>query len=298
MALPRPSAPVHKHTTEERGNVAGAHGIVATWVLAALSAMLVGCGTEQRPAAESGSPSPSPTASEGLDYVALGDSIITSADVANTDYPSLYADALEVALGQEVELNNEAVPNSTSADLLSSLQLETATSLSAVLAEAEIITLQISYSDTGEADEATLEGGCAADGDLSCHEDALEEMKTNMQGIVEKILSLRSTSDTIIRILNVQDPFPENEVLQDVGFPPDYSETIRPITEEWNGYICDLAEENDIPCVDVYAAFNGPKGSDSPFSDGLISDDGQHLSDEGHELIASELEALGYAPLG
>lgn len=141
--------------------------------------------------------------------------------------------------------------------------------MSSVIAEAEIVTVQISFSDTGEADEATLQGECAANGDLTCHEEALEEMKSNMQAIMEKILSLRDSSETIIRVLNIYDPFPDNAALEDVGFPRDYTETIRPVTEEWNRYICGLAEENGLPCADIYHAFNRPKGTKSP--SGMVS---------------------------
>lgn len=144
-----------------------------------------------------------------------------------------------------------------------------------MIAEAEVVTVQISFSDTGEADEATLQGECAANGDLTCHEEALEEMKSNRQAIVERIFSLRDSSETIIRLLNVYDPSPDNAALEDVGFPRGYSETIRPVTEEWNRYICDLAEENGLPCADIYLAFNGPKGTRSPFRDCLLADDGQ-----------------------
>jgi hypothetical protein len=51
-------------------------------------------------------------------------------------------------------------------------------------------------------------------------------------------------------------------------------------------------------CVDIYTAFNGPDGSESPYEKGLLSHDGEHLTDDGHEAIAAELAAVGYEPLG
>jgi lysophospholipase L1-like esterase len=262
---------------------------------AAASLALAACGTRPSVIGED-PPPPSPAeASDELSYVALGDSLSTTYGGANKAWPSIYGKAAGKALGEELVVESEAIPGITSGDLLS--MLHDSTSLRDQIAAAEIVTIYIGGNDFRNANEAALVGGCAAEGDLSCHRDALEGLKERLEAIVEELLSLRSPSDTIIRMLDNFDRFPDNEVIRAEGYPKEYSETIRPILQEWNEFTCDLAESKDIPCVSLYEAFNGPRGEESPFEAGLLGSDGDHLSDRGHRAVAAELAKLGFAPL-
>jgi lysophospholipase L1-like esterase len=254
--------------------------------------VLAACGTEPPSAKES--PAAPSSAETPLRYVALGDSLVTTFGGASVAYPTLFGEAVAEALGREVIVENEATPGISSGTLAIQLRQPW---LQDKLREAEIVTVQISGNDFRSANDAALQGDCAASGDLSCHEEALEGIKENLEAIVQEILSLRGTSDTIIRIIDNFDEFPDNEVMESYGFPEDYSETIRPIIRKWNRFTCELAERNDIPCVSLYEAFNGPRGTESPFQKGLLAADGDHLSDKGHEAVAAELAELGFAPL-
>lgn len=259
----------------------------------AASLALAACGTEPSSTKER-SPAPGPAESE-LTYVALGDSLATTYGGASVDYPTLYGEAAALALGEEVVVENEAIPGITSGSLL--ILLRSSGPLQAKIRDAEIVTVHIGGNDFNSANNASLERDCAAKGDLSCHREALEGVKENLEAIVQEILSLRSPSDTIIRVIANYDRFPDNEAMQNRGFPDDYSEAIRPIMQEWNAFTCDLAERNRITCVSLYRAFNGPRGRESPFQKGLLTPDGDHLSDMGHKAIAAELAELGFAPL-
>lgn len=255
---------------------------------------LVACGTEPG-STGGGSPSASPAeTSTQLMYVALGDSTATDYGGAITDYPTLYGEIAADALGEQVVVQNEAVPGITSSDLLSFLRNPP---FRDSIAEADIVTVQISVNDFRGANTAALDGGCAANGDLSCHTEALEGVKQNLDAIVDEVLSLWDPSETVIRFIDNFDPYPGNKPLERLGLPSDYSRTIRPIVEEWNAFTCDLAESNGISCVSLYEAFNGPRGDRSPFQAGFLLPDGAHLTDRGHEAVAEEVAELGFAPL-
>lgn len=266
-------------------------------ILAATAASLTVAACRTQPSSTTERPRPpSPTqTSDELTYVALGASLATTYGGANVDYPTLYGKAASEALGEEVVVENEAIPGITSFDLLSLLQ--TSIDLRDQIAASEIVTVHISANDFNDANDAALTGACAAEGDLSCHRDALTGTKQNLEAIVQEVLSLRSPSDTVIRVLDNFDPYPGNDEYRRFGLPQNYSETIRPVTREWNEFTCDLAESNDIPCVSLYEAFNGPRGDESPFQAGLLLSDGEHLSDKGHKAVAAELAKLGFEPL-
>ena len=259
----------------------------------AASLALAACGTEPSPTKER-PPAPGPAETE-FAYVALGDSLATTFGGASVDYPTLYGEAAAEALGEQVVVENEAIPGITSGSLL--ILVRTSGPLQDKLRDAEIVTVHIGANDFNSANDAALEGDCAAEGDLSCHREALDGIKANLEGIVQEILSLRSTSDTVIRIVDNFNRFPSNEAMQEAGFPEDYWKTIRPVIQEWNEFTCDLAERNHIPCVSLYEALNGPQAKKSPFQAGLLLPDGVHLSDKGHQAVAAELEELGFAPL-
>lgn len=264
-------------------------------ILAATAASLAvtACGTQPSSTRESPPTSPVETSDE-LTYVALGDSLATTYGGASVDYPTLYGEAAAQALGEEVVVENEAIPGITSGDLLNRLQ---DSYLRDKVREAEIVTVQISANDFNDANDAALLGDCAAKGDLSCHRRALEDIKENLEAIVQELLSLRSPSDAVIRFIDNFDRYPGNESYRRFSLPQNYSETIRPVIQEWNEFTCRLAERQEIPCVSLYEAFNGRRGDESPFQAGLLLSDGVHLSDKGHEAVAAELAEVGFEPL-
>jgi lysophospholipase L1-like esterase len=66
---------------------------------------------------------------------------------------------------------------------------------------------------------------------------------------------------------------------------------------EVNEHIAASAQRNNIPMARVHQAFNGVNGNEDPVLKGLISGDGLHPNDRGHEVIAEAFRGLGYAPL-
>ena len=63
----------------------------------------------------------------------------------------------------------------------------------------------------------------------------------------------------------------------------------------FNAMICEVAEANGAVCVDLVPAFNGPEGTAD--AGDLLLGDHIHASKAGQELIATSIDATGYAPL-
>ena len=254
---------------------------------------LAACGGASDPppgADEASSPVEAPAGP--LDYVALGDSLATTEGGATVAYPAVYARLAEAALGRRVRLSNEAVPGITTTDLLSSLR--DSSDLRGQLEKAEIITVTISGNDWEPAYDAVLAGRCKR---LRCLENTLSDIEENLEAIVDELLTLRSTSETIIRFTDYFDGLIRNPVARAAGLRPRLWRDLVPTIRAWSDVTCEVAENSGIPCARTSPAFNGPDGSRSPYREGLLASDGRHLSDEGHGLMAREVAALGFEPL-
>ena len=67
--------------------------------------------------------------------------------------------------------------------------------------------------------------------------------------------------------------------------------------EQVNSHIAESSDAYGIPHARIHEAFNGPNGAADPNDKGYIYSDGIHPNDNGHAVIAQELERLGYEPL-
>ena len=113
----------------------------------------------------------------------------------------------------------------------------------------------------------------------------------NFAAIIEKILSLRSTEDTIIRTQTLQ-----NQYVNTLKERGDFDEK-KVMLDRWNQQILDIAARYGVPVADVYHELNGPNGDQDLGDQGYIASDGEHLNDKGHLRVAESIRELGYAPL-
>jgi hypothetical protein len=101
---------------------------------------------------------------------------------------------------------------------------------------------------------------------------AVEEVEENWDVIIEEILHLRSTGETIIRTVGL-------------GYTPRVDGTFEPYLAKVKRHIAVSAADNGIPYVEVRLGEDG------------MSPDGVHPNDEGYRVIAERLRELGYEPL-
>jgi hypothetical protein len=233
------------------------------------------------PAPTPAPPTATPVAAS-WDYVVLGDSIAGN-------FASRYAKQIEADLGVEVRMHPWYGGNRHSSGLILE-DLRTDQELRSDLRDAEVVTFLVSALDLKEPIQAYRAGTCGGAENQDCLREALTLLKADTDAIIAEILSLRSTSDTIIRAMTYY-----NFLVND-GKEWDYFQAVNPIWVAHNEYLVQAASEHGIGVARVDLAFNGPNLDEDPSDLGYV-DDGRHPNLEGITLIAELFRELGYEPL-
>jgi hypothetical protein len=251
--------------------------------------LLAGCSGAQAvptgtPVPPTATPTPvPPTAtpeSIAWDYVVLGDSIGGS-------FASRYAKHIEADLGVEVTMHIWYRGQQSSSEMLSALR--TNQELQSDLRESEVVTFRVTPHLADET-QAYRDGTCGGTDNQDCLREALTLLEADTDAIIAEILSLRSTSDTIIRAMTVY-----NRRVNEWKEWGDF-EGLNPYYVAYNEYLVQGASERNIPIARVDLAFNGPDLDEDPSDKDLLSD-GRHPNAEGITLIADLFRELGYEPL-
>ncbi len=240
-------------------------------------------------------------AQEQWRYTALGDSLATGYTTP-AGYVPAYQNYIQTDAGVSVVLYNLGQNGATSGNLLNSLKTD-AVFQSAVL-QSEVITWNIGINDFSNARNTYKKRKCGGNDNQDCLRSAVAKLKNNWDGIINEILIRRGTTFTIIRTMDIYNPWVATDKAKNTT--QDKSETtvkgndfqvLRYYLDQMNGHIVTTTTNNLIPCARVYLAFNGANGDEDPVAKGYIAGDGLHPSDAGHQLIANLLRGLGYAPL-
>jgi lysophospholipase L1-like esterase len=202
--------------------------------------------------------------------VALGDSLAAGVG-ARRVYVDRYAEHLRSDTGAQVRVVNLSLSGQTSPQLLSALRNDP--SIRRALAGAEVVTFNIGINDLGQAGRSYENGSCGGANNEECLRAAVEEVEENRDAIIEVILSLRSTDETIIRTAGL-------------GYTPRVDGVFEPYLDEVNRHIAASAAENSIPRAEIHLGGEG------------MSSDGVHPNDEGYGVIAKRLREFGYERLG
>ena len=273
------------------------------WVGVSMMVVLVvtGCANDpEAPAAESPSTATATTADAGLSLVAIGDSIpYNSADDCPgcTGFVDRYADAVSEATGKPVETTNLAQHTGLTLDgLLAELD-----SFKTQLSTADVIVIGIAHNSIAmnadrpcgaTFDEATFQLSDWSKVDEQCAQGSAEKSRPQFAALFRQVLAWRSGEPTIIRTINKYNDWIGWE---EAHLTPSQQKRTTRMHDVWNAMICATAEASEIPCADIYHAFNGPAGRRA--SGDLLAGDYTHPSDKGNEVIAEALIAEGFAPL-
>jgi lysophospholipase L1-like esterase len=229
-------------------------------------------------------------------YSALGDSLAVGA-LALQGYVPRYQDYIQTDTHARVSLRNLAQNGWTSQDLLLALQSDE--SFRDSVRTSQVVTWDIGGNDLRHA-RGSYKAGTCYEGTLDnehCLARTLAEFKMNWDLIVDLILGLRLPSNTIIRTMDLYNPFVKEDLAVDTdGDGRSDFQTLKQYHDWVNEHI--HANSGGIPWAAVAEAFNGPNGDQDPRDKGYIAFDGVHPNDTGHKVIADRLRALGYAPLG
>jgi lysophospholipase L1-like esterase len=218
------------------------------------------------------------------DYVALGDSTPDGYGVSHS-YVDYFAEFIEEDLGVQVEVHNFSRSGESTSTLLN--RLRTNEDLHEALLEAEVVTIWTGWNDLGEPLAQYRSETCGGEDNLDCIREAVAALNTNIDAILDEILSLTSPQETLVRIADVGIPFVAS--WQNFG----WFETLqRPCYEVWREYLIEAAEQRGITVVYTYRVLNGPNGDEK--MDGIYLSDGVHFNEAGQRLVARLHREVGY----
>lgn len=221
-------------------------------------------------------------------YTALGDSLASGA-LAQEGYVARYATYVNTDTGANVTTVNLGIPGWHSGDLLNAIQNDPA--MRASISNAQIVTFDIGGNDLSDAHSSYTGGTCGGTDGQDCLRTAVSTFETNWDAIVSALLALRPTSTTIIRTMDIYNPYVAADMQAGIFT------IVEPYLDQVNSHIHASGQANGIPVATVHQAFNGAGGSTDPGTLGLIALDGFHPNDAGHKVIADQLRVLGYSPL-
>jgi lysophospholipase L1-like esterase len=229
-------------------------------------------------------------------YTALGDSLAVGL-WAFQGYVPRYRSYLQTDTGATVSLTNLGRNGWTSTDLLNALQSDTA--MRKAVHASRVVTWDIGGNDLLDARSSYKNKTCGGADNQDCLRGTVATFEANWDNIIVQILHLRATANTIVRTMDIYNPYVGADQSSDT-WPDDAGNdfvVFKSYLDQVNQHIAATATSNSIPYAEVYLAFNGPNGDVAAQSKGYISFDGLHPNDIGHKAIADRLRALEYAPL-
>jgi lysophospholipase L1-like esterase len=251
-------------------------------------------------------PSSSPTAFAGLRLVAVGDSIpYGGQDCQCPGFPILFGAWIQTTLGVEVDVQNLSQHDNNTASRMA-VELPNKPAVLEALRSADIITLTIGHNDTPwnsiddacDADHGFFDGNAKASWKAlvgPCLKTEVDRYRRNLTSILDQIVALRAGRPTAIRFTTQYSDISDVPGGDPPCCPPEAITVFATVKDAFNKAACEIVETHGAICIDVYHAFNGPKGTDPPGP--LLAPDGTHPSAAGHEKIAELLEAAGLAPI-
>lgn len=238
-------------------------------------------------------PTPTP---EIWNYTAIGDSLAVGL-YALVGYVPRYRNYVSIDNAVSVNMTKYAVGGQTSDQLLNALK--TNASYRNSVSNSKLVTFDIGGADFLNARTAYKALTCGGTDNQDCIRNAMSNFKTSWNGILNEILLMRSLSNTVIRTMDVYNPYVNEDKIADT-WPNDQGndfQVFKPYADEMNGYIASTCAIAGIPRANVYQTFNGVNGDEDPSDKGYISFDGMHPNDTGHRVIADMFRVLGYSPL-
>jgi lysophospholipase L1-like esterase len=239
------------------------------------------------------------TAADTVVYTGLGDSLAFGALAPPLKgYVYLYKNDITTDTGARVLLYDLGVPGWTSSDLLKALK--TNLTLRLLVKISKVVTWNIGGNDLRAARDSYKNMTCGGVDNQDCLRAAKDTLENNWDAIIAELLSLRSTNKTIIRTMDIYNPFVSQDQSSDTWEGDSGTDfvVLKPYLDDVNDHIASTAANFGIPYAGVYEAFNGAGGDEDPKGKGYLSlIDGFHPNAQGHKVMADLLRCLGYTPL-
>ena len=153
------------------------------------------------------------------DYVALGDSLATGYG-AFKGYVPRYEAYIETDTTVAVTRTNLGRNGWTSSQLLSALRNDP--TFRRATREAEIVTWNIGGNDLRAARKSYKQGTCGGLDNQDCLRAGVAKLETNWDAITAEVLELRSTKRTIVRTMDIYNPYIRTDIVSDTWQKYDY----------------------------------------------------------------------------
>jgi lysophospholipase L1-like esterase len=219
--------------------------------------------------------------------VALGDSVATGTACGCDDYVALLARTLDRRQDASVTSTNLAVGGATSADVLTQLSGEHTRS---ALSRADLVVVTIGANDVESVSDPTSclpPGSGVPQGDdvvEACYRRQLSALEANLDRMLGEVASARGPGARVL-VTGYWNVFLDGAIARAKG--PAYVALADAATRAVNRRIEAAASAHGATYVDLFAAFRGSDGSEDCTP--LLAPDGDHLSAQGHALIARTL---------
>lgn len=200
-----------------------------------------------------------------------------------------YRSFLQSDANPDVTLTNLGQNGWHSDDLLNALRNDS--NFRSAVSSADVVTFDIGGNDLLHALDLFRQGTCGGADNQDCMRSAVATFIPNWDAIVQEIFKLRDPKRTIIRTMDVYDPFVAQEMVTGTFL------IVKGYLDQVDAHIDESGQANGIPVAGVRQVFNGTNGDEDPVAKGFIAIDGTHPNDAGHKAIADSLRGLGYAPL-
>jgi hypothetical protein len=232
-------------------------------------------------------------AGTALDYVTLGDSITRESQI-----PELYASRIQDDLGVEVTLHNKATPGESAAETLR--RIRSPEELRHLVADAEIITINVAPSGWNLPERFFLAGDCGGDDNQACLREHLDQVQSDWEFLLDEVLVLRSSQHTIIRVLTVGTWIHHAIYRDHLAFSDkvdaEKMDIMLAYFLQMNDFAAESASQRGVPVVDLGREFQGQDYENEVPQEHLWLD-GIHLSEDGSSVVADLLGDLGYDPI-
>lgn len=244
-------------------------------------------------------PEPTPTQSAMPTGPDVTWHLVVISEASGWGLGAAFADQIERDMGVSVVLDDFALDNLTSQDVLEVLRNGTSSipglsSLPEALKNADVILL--TPAPVYASNLATLVTiqrcfGAASGIPDPCAEDSFDSYTTDLEAIWTKIFELRAGKPTILRGLDAATPLVRVWLA---------NQTYDACTTCWQAYSAaarQAADTFDIPFFSRYDIFNGKDHRTDPFIIGYVRGDGIHPNDSAQIYASQLLAELGYEPV-
>jgi acyl-CoA thioesterase-1 len=211
--------------------------------------------------------------------IGLGDSVPAGLNCSCTNFVAAYATKAADAAHRTATVHNDAVPGSTSADLVDALADAAVT---AQLRSATTVLIMTGANDFAEAFAAVSEGAPAA----KTYAPVAAAVQTNVTTIVKRIHALNGRAHVVV--LDYWAAMKDGAVAEE-AYDHATMTAAAQSTAAVNGALAKAAKAAKAGYVSTYVPFKGADGRGDPTS--LLLDDGDHPNAAGHRLIAKTLLA-------